>query len=80
MIVATWLTLVTEEMDLIVILLNKLQAVALVPALGEDIEGNLSANRESEKLIAEFLLQLFNEGLAHTSIFVIPFKFITFFS
>jgi hypothetical protein len=38
MIVATWLALITKEVELIEVLLNKLKAVALVPALGEDIE------------------------------------------
>ena len=38
MIVATWQALITKEVELIEVLLNKLQAVALVPALGEDIE------------------------------------------
>jgi hypothetical protein len=33
--------------NLIEVLLNKLQAVALVPALGENVEWDLTANGES---------------------------------
>ena len=38
MIVATWLALISKEVKLIEVLLNKLEAVALVPSLGENIE------------------------------------------
>ena len=38
MIVSTWLALITKEVELIEVLLNKLEAVALVPTLGEDVE------------------------------------------
>jgi hypothetical protein len=37
-IVSTGSAFISEEVNLIEVLLNKLQAVALVPALGENVE------------------------------------------
>ena len=63
-VVATGLALVTKEVNLIELFFNILKAEALIPALGEDIERDLSTNREGQ-VITELGLQLLNEGLAH---------------
>ena len=79
-IVATRLALITEKVDFIIVFLNELQAVAFVPALGENIEGDLASNREGKKLITELLLQFLNECLTNSSTLVELFEFITLFS
>jgi hypothetical protein len=47
-VVAARLAFVPEEVDLVEVLLHELKAETLVPALGEDVEGDLAANRKSE--------------------------------
>ena len=38
--------LVTPEVDLIVVILDELEAEGFVPAYGEDVEGDLASHRE----------------------------------
>jgi hypothetical protein len=61
--------LVTEEVDLVVhhatpffLVRNVLQAVCLVPASRENVEGDLSANRVCEAKVGECFLELRDHG------------------
>lgn len=47
------------------LVLQVLQAVGLVPAVGEDVEGDLAADREGQAQVAEALAQLGDKRLAH---------------
>ena len=62
MIVAAWVALVTEEMNLIVILLNILEAERLIPSLWEYIKRYLTSNGKLQIQTLELLLESRNEG------------------
>ena len=56
MIVPTLLCLVTEEVNLVVVLFDKLKAESLVPAFWENIEGYLAADGVCEVVFFELRL------------------------
>ena len=61
-VVATRLRLVPEKVNLLKVLLDKLEAVALVPALGKGVDGDLTADDKAEAEVAKLLLQGNLEG------------------
>jgi hypothetical protein len=68
-VIAAWVRFVTEEVDLVVhhatpffLVRNVLQAVCLVPASRENVEGDLSANRVCEAKVGECFLELRDHG------------------
>ena len=65
--------LVSEEMDLVVIL-QELQAVRLVPSLGDHVEGNLTSNQVDEVEIGKLLLQHLHHLLSHVVLLVVGAK------
>ena len=42
------------------------EGISLIPAIGEDIKRNLTANRESQTVICEFVFEFFDEGSPDT--------------
>jgi len=64
-IISTFVSLVAEEMDLLeAFLLDVSQGVRLVPAIGEDVETDLSADGVCQAQVCELLLQVLDEGRA----------------
>jgi hypothetical protein len=71
--------LVAKEMDglvldaagLLRLVLEVLEAVGLVPAIGEDVEGDLATNGEGKAEVAEALLQLVDKGLADLGLVIV---------
>ena len=63
-IVATLVALVTIEVDLVVLLLNILEAEGLVPALGEDIERDLATNGELQVEVGELRTESSDESIS----------------
>lgn len=54
--------LISEEMDLLKLLIcDMVEAVGLVPAVREDVERDLSADRVGETVVWELLLQNLDE-------------------
>lgn len=79
-IIATHHGLVAKEMDgLEAFVLDVPQAVGLIPARGENIKGDLSADGEGQAYVGEGLLELLHKGLAHLVDGIIPVKFIPLF-
>ena len=64
-------------MNLVILLFNELEAEGLVPADGEDIEGDLASNGVLEIQVGELFLKFGNEGLANVRRLVELFKLIT---
>jgi hypothetical protein len=78
-VVATGLTLVTKEVNLIELFFNILKAEALVPALREYIKRDLSTDGEGQ-VITELGLQLLNKGLSHICGLIEMLELFTFLS
>ena len=53
MVVATFVAFVAPEVDFIVIVLDKLQAIRFVPAKWEHIKADLTTNAVSETVVSE---------------------------
>lgn len=78
-IIAALERLITEEVHrgisntarLLGLALQVLQAVRLVPAGGEDVEGDLAADAEGQAQVAEALAQLLDELLADLVLLVV---------
>lgn len=68
--------LVSEEMDLVVIL-QELQAVRLVPSLGDHIKGNLASNQIHKVEVRKLLLQHLHHLLSHMVFLVVNAESIT---
>ena len=64
-IIAARLRPVAKEVDLLEVLLDKLEAVALVPALGKGVDRDLTADDKAEAAIAELTFQRRLEGGPH---------------
>jgi len=79
MVVAAWLALITEEMKFIKVFLNELQTIALIPALRENIKGDLATNRKGQ-VITKLSSQFFYKGLTNICLMIILFKFVTLLS
>jgi hypothetical protein len=47
-IIATFITFITPKVNLVIIILNKLEAEGLVPTLRENIERDLTADAEAQ--------------------------------
>ena len=62
-VVSTLVRLISEKMDLVKILLDELQAERLVPSFGENIEADLTPNRERKSKVREFSLEFLNKIL-----------------
>mmetsp|Transcript_19058 Transcript_19058/g.32643 ORF Transcript_19058/g.32643 Transcript_19058/m.32643 type:complete len:201 (-) Transcript_19058:338-940(-) len=75
-IVATLVGLISKEVHGLE-LLKKLQAVCLVPSLGEHIKADLATNGIGEAVVCEALPQRLHKLLAHASGQVILLKLIT---
>jgi hypothetical protein len=85
-IIATLVRLVPEEVNLIVhdarpllLSLDVLQAVRLVPAGGEDVEGDLAADRVGEAVVWEGLFELGDHGCADVVCEVVFLVVVAFF-
>jgi hypothetical protein len=85
-VVATLESLVTKEVNVLVgdaigllgLVLEVPEAVGLVPASGEYIEGNLTTNGEGETEMTESLLEDSDELLADLGILVVLLKVVSF--
>ena len=80
MIVTSRLALITEEVNLIIVFLNILQAEALVPSFREHVKGDLAANREGQFVCAELFLELVDEISADIGCLIEVLKGIAFLS
>ena len=77
MVIAALVALVAVEVDLIVLVLHVLEAEGLVPALWEHVERNLTANRELQIQVSEFLFKSGNEGWSHSGSLVELFEVVS---
>jgi hypothetical protein len=67
--------LVTEEMNLLeIFILHMPECISLVPAVGEDIKGNLSTNSEGQAIIGEFRSEDVNKSSTN-AMFLYPEDF-----
>ena len=58
--------LVTKEVDLLeLFVLDVVEAIRLVPPMGEDVEGDLTADGERQSVVCELLLQDADEFCAN---------------
>ena len=75
-VIASFKTLVAEEMDFVILALDELQTETLVPPLWEHIKRNLSADRILESELRELGFEGFDKRLANPSTFVELLKFV----
>ena len=76
-VVATIIALISPEVDLIVVVLNELEAEGLVPALREDIERDLASNGESKVEVGKLRLKCSDHGLADEGSLIVILKLIS---
>jgi len=76
-IIAAFVAFVAPEVDFLVIMLDKLQAVGFVPAEREHVKADLATYAVLQTIVWEFSLEHLNEYLAYSMLFVILFKCIS---
>lgn len=73
-IVATFVALIAPKVNLVIFVLDKLKAEGLVPAFGENIERNLTANAETQvkvtKLLFEYVDEVFPDVVLEVIFFI----------
>jgi hypothetical protein len=56
-VIATFVALIAPKVDLVIVLLDEFEAERLVPALGEHVERNLTADTETQIQRRKFLFE-----------------------
>ena len=77
MIVATLGCLITPEVNLVVIIFDVLEAERLIPALWEDIKGDLTTDGEPQVKVSKLGSESLNHGLANASFPIKLFESVT---
>ena len=71
MVVSSFHSLVSPEVDHIILVLDELEAERLVPSNREYIEGDLSANRKPQVQFSELTFELLNKCCAHSMLLIV---------
>lgn len=77
-VISPWVGFVPEKVDVPKLLIQKLEAVCLVPPFRKNIEGYLTANRILKSIVRELSLQDFDKLLSDTILLVIFLKVVSF--
>ena len=78
MIIATLVTLVSVEMDLIILIFDVLEAERFVPSLREHIKRYLTTDTELQIQILKLILESCHECLPDLVLFVVFFEGVSF--